>query len=499
MLALILVVACLFVATPECNAFVPNARMPSMTKYTLRQQRIQNSVDALFASGNDSRGKLPPAIVAAIRNGERIQQSLPPQEQPILPPPPRLQTNKKPKRVKAAAASKRNMLKFALPALGIFLCNPLLSNIDNAFVGKTTGTMGLAALSPATICTDQMLYMFSFLGRATTGLVSRSYDYDEATKQGNTTAAREAASAPLSVALLAGFVVTGFYAKYTSSMLSLLKVEPTLRGPAASYIHWRGAIAWAAMAQNVMLNILLATRDAITPLKIVALAAFVNVIGDATCCAWPFRMGCGGAAAATAFATLFSSAFMMRSLWRKNVLPSLKLPTRQEIMSLLEFTGPLVAITVTRLLGTINMQRAASRLGVQQLAAYQMSINVMFLFMLFGEPLSQLSQTQLPALVDSLQPKGRLIRDTLKSILILAIGAAVTVGGVAALTLGLGTGMFSSDIGVQSLAKHCAPSLFCAVATGIFTGKQAKRLGSHNLSYFDEQTVLPFLGAMLIP
>lgn len=88
-------------------------------------------------------------------------------------------------------ASKREMLGFAIPALGIFLSNPLLSNIDNAFVGRTVGTAGLAALSPATICTDQMLYLFSFLGRATTGIVSRAY---AGTKK-DTDAVREAAAA----------------------------------------------------------------------------------------------------------------------------------------------------------------------------------------------------------------------------------------------------------------------------------------------------------------
>lgn len=88
-------------------------------------------------------------------------------------------------------ASKREMLGFAVPALGIFLSNPLLSNIDNAFVGRTVGTAGLAALSPATICTDQMLYLFSFLGRATTGIVSRAYG--DAKK--DTDAVRGAASA----------------------------------------------------------------------------------------------------------------------------------------------------------------------------------------------------------------------------------------------------------------------------------------------------------------
>lgn len=375
----------------------------------------------------------------------------------------------KPAKPPTPQASKRKMLSFALPALGIFLCNPLLSNIDNAFVGKTVGTQGLAALSPATICTDQMIYLFSFLGRATTGLVSRSYNYNDETGTGDTQAAREAAAAPLSVALIAGTLVTLLYAFFTPHMLSALNVAPSLRGPAATYIYWRGAIVWAALAQNVALNIQLATRDVMTPLKIVGLAAAFNVVGDAFCCAWPLRMGCGGAAAATAFATLASSSFMVLSLKRKQLLPKLKIPNKQEIVDLLEFTGPLLAITVTRLLGSINMQRAASRLGLNHLAAYQMSINLMFLFMLFGEPLSQLSQTQLPALVDSKQAKGPLIRATLKSILALAVMAAVGVGGVAGLTLSMGTRMFSSDVAVQALAKSVAPSLFLAVATGIFT------------------------------
>ena len=163
-----------------------------------------------------------------------------------------------------AVVSKRHMLGFAIPALGIFLCNPLLSNIDNAFVGKTVGTLGLAALSPATICTDQMLFFFSFLDRATTGLVSRAYALDK-----NKQAAREAGAPALSLALFLGIIVTGVYAIWTPRMLVALNVAPSLRASAGTYIYWRGAIVWAALAQNVMLNILLATRDATTPLKIV--------------------------------------------------------------------------------------------------------------------------------------------------------------------------------------------------------------------------------------
>lgn len=364
------------------------------------------------------------------------------------------------------ASSKREMLKFAVPALGIFLANPLLSNIDNAFVGKTVGTEGLAALSPATICTDQMLYLFSFLSRATTGLVSRARGLKTDPEE-QKEAVATAGSAPLTVALISGLLLSVFYAFCTPKMLSILKVTPSLHGSAASYIYWRGAIAWAALAQSVSLSILLATRDAITPLKIVALAAGMNVLGDYLLCVFPLQWGVSGAAAATAFATLFSSAFMVRGLRKKGILPKIRVPTRKEISSLMEFTGPLLGITFTRLFGFVNMQRTAMTLGVKHTAAYQLCVNLMIFFLLFAEPLSQLSQTQLPELLD--RGDGEQVKSNLKSVLSLGMTTALVVGGVAGLATYLGSPIFSSDLIVQTLAKEAAPALFLAVFTAIFT------------------------------
>jgi Na+-driven multidrug efflux pump len=361
--------------------------------------------------------------------------------------------------------SKREMLKFALPALGIYLANPLLSNIDNGFVGRTVGTKGLAALSPATICTDQIIYLFSFLARATTGLVSRACGSNVDSEHKNEAAAK-AGSAPLTVSLICGFGLSIFYMLFTPKMLATLNVAPALRPSATSYIYWRGAISWAALAQAVSLSIMMATRDAMTPLKIIALSAIVNVVGDTLLCVWPFRCGVSGAGAATAFATLFSSAFMIRGLQQKNILPKIQLPTKKELVSLTEFTGPLFAITITRLMGFVSMQRAAMSLGVKQTAAYQLCINLIVFFLLFGEPLSQLSQTQLPALIDS--KDGKQVRSNLKSVLALGMFTALGVGCVAGLSVFFGASAFSSDMIVQGLAKEAAPSVFVTVATAIF-------------------------------
>ena len=129
-----------------------------------------------------------PRILKIPRGGVRTLPAVPPENNNEEPQP----TNKK-QPPSSDEASKRAMLRFALPALGIYLTNPLMSNIDNAFVGRTAGTQALAAMSPGTTLSDLLLMMFSFLGRATTGVVSRAYKLKDG--KGDTEAASKAASA----------------------------------------------------------------------------------------------------------------------------------------------------------------------------------------------------------------------------------------------------------------------------------------------------------------
>jgi len=158
---------------------------------------------------------------------------------------------------------------------------------------------------------------------------------------------------------------------------------------------------------------------------------------------------------------------MARKLKNRGMLPECRLPTPKEIISLMEFTGPLLGITLTRLFGFVNMQRTAMALGVKETAAYQLCINLVIFFLLFAEPLSQLSQTQLPELIDA--GDGAQVKSNLRSVLTLGAPTAIVIGGVAGFTTYFGSSIFSSDPIVQSLAKGAAPSIFLAVATAIFT------------------------------
>ena len=382
---------------------------------------------------------------------------------------------------KDAIGSKREMMKFAIPALGIFLSSPLLSNIDNAFVGKTVGTIGLAALSPATLCTDQMLYLFSFLSRATTGIVSRAYSSKDV-EEDKIASARDAASTPITFAIFSGILLSIFYAIFTPKMLSALSVDPVLRAASASYVYWRGSIAWAALVQSVCLSIMLATRDAITPLKIIALAAIVNVVGDTFLCVYPLRWGCAGAAAATAFATVFSSGRMLKDLQKKKLLPKLSIPKLADLRELLAYVGPLFIMTVARLVGFISLSRRAMTFGTQPLAAYQICVNALMFFLLFGEPLSQLHQTKLPEFLDANDKQSTI--STMKAVMTLAAYTSMGIAALTYATLTFGVGMFTSDTAVQALVRNAAPAVsVTAVQAILATSLDGAMLASRDFSF----------------
>ena len=52
------------------------------------------------------------------------------------------------------APNVKQIISFAIPAIGIWLCGPLLSLIDTSTVGLLSGTAQQAALNPAITITD---------------------------------------------------------------------------------------------------------------------------------------------------------------------------------------------------------------------------------------------------------------------------------------------------------------------------------------------------------
>jgi Na+-driven multidrug efflux pump len=173
--------------------------------------------------------------------------------------------------------------------------------------------------------------------------------------------------------------------------LRWLGVDVSLRRDATAYAVIRGLAAPLALCQSVALSGLLAMRDAATPLKVVAAASLLNLVGDLLLCVWPWRFGPAGAAAATSLSTAFGAILMLGALrkrgllssddtpwWRDYFLPPRKRrdemspkALKNELRPLATYAGPLSAIVLARLVGLAAMQRTAAAFGVAALAAYQ--------------------------------------------------------------------------------------------------------------------------------
>lgn len=70
------------------------------------------------------------------------------------------------------APSVSKILKFAIPAIGVWLSSPLLSLIDTCDVGNLSGTVHHAALNPAVVVTDYTALLLAFVYMGTTNLIA---------------------------------------------------------------------------------------------------------------------------------------------------------------------------------------------------------------------------------------------------------------------------------------------------------------------------------------
>lgn len=367
----------------------------------------------------------------------------------------------------AAAVSKTEMLKFALPALGIYLAAPLMGNVDNAFVGRFSGTAELAALSPGSVFANNILFLFgSILNSATTGLVARAWaggSGDDAVER-----ARAQLGSTMSVAWVIGLALTVFYALASPWAIRALGTPEGIADKAATYARITGLASWASIAQGVSLSALLSTRDAVTPLRVVFSAQIVNLACDFLLCCWPFRAGIAGAAAATAFSTVVGFCLMARALGRKGLFPRPRLPSRADARPVLEYAGPLFIITAARVVGFSAMALTAGTLGTAHLAAYQVIISVFVVFLFVSGPLGQNAQTLLPSLIDSGDRPA--LRRTFANVLLIssAVGAVTTALYSAALRFGAGA--FTSDAAVLEQVGIGGPSSLVPMATLLVLG-----------------------------
>jgi len=169
------------------------------------------------------------------------------------------------------------ILKFAIPAIGVWLCGPLLSCIDTASVGLLSGTAQQAALSPAVAVTDYSALLLAFIYTATTNLMATSNVEENQD-------ARNTLVQSLRTSFYSGLVLAVGLLWQSSRMVRALMGNGAdvsgIFGPALRYVRIRALGMPAAAIIGCAQAACLGLKDIRAPFYTLGAAAVVNFFGD---------------------------------------------------------------------------------------------------------------------------------------------------------------------------------------------------------------------------
>eukprot|EP00804_Cyclotella_cryptica_P013261 CCRYP_007028-RA/>CCRYP_007028-RA protein AED:0.11 eAED:0.12 QI:0/0/0/1/1/1/3/0/603 len=335
------------------------------------------------------------------------------------------------------------------------------SAIVGTFASRTTklGTTSLAsvvqlaALGPATMLCDSSIFLTYFIGLAATNKLAR------ASAKKDWKAMIEISSHSLGVSVVLGILVMISLLLFGEPLLKSIvgpegaifkdiatKTSVDLTGEvvhiALGYTWIRSISAVFAITGSTAQSLLLCVLDTPTVTLAVLFATVLNTVGDVVLVA---RNGWGvyGAAVATSFATIVSNTFLIwkgrslikkwrLALWMEKrgedsdtplnekkhrdsvemesatrqseavneylVLPFISLPGRDSLRSLILLAGPIFLTMVAKLVEFWNMTMRAGNFGLVSLACHNLLMRIFLFFAVFGDGLSQASQTFLPGL-----------------------------------------------------------------------------------------------------
>ena len=224
------------------------------------------------------------------------------------------------------APDMKRILAFAIPAIGVWLCSPLLSMIDTSTVGLFTGTTQQAALNPAVAVTDYSARTMSFLYIGTTNMIATSQTKDFGSKDKPATA--KTFSGALQLAAMVGVGLGSLLIVFARPMLRSLigndTIDPDVFAAALKYVYIRALSMPAAAVIGTAQAACLGMKDVHSPLMVIAVAAVVNLLLDILLVPQPhvWLGGAAGAAWATTASQYFAVTLFFRWLCNKSQSPA---------------------------------------------------------------------------------------------------------------------------------------------------------------------------------
>jgi Na+-driven multidrug efflux pump len=181
---------------------------------------------------------------------------------------------------KIAAPRVSKIVRFAIPAIGVWLCSPLLSLIDTSCVGLMSGTIQQAALGPAVAVTDYSALLIAFLYTATTNLVSAARESDRNIEGKPRTTNTFVGAMQLSTYVGAGLgaILFVFARPLLRAIIGNDAIGPDVFEAAMRYVRIRAVGIPAAAVVGSAQCACLGMQDTRSPLYVLGVAAGVNFL-----------------------------------------------------------------------------------------------------------------------------------------------------------------------------------------------------------------------------
>lgn len=225
----------------------------------------------------------------------------------------------------------RKILRFAIPAIGVWLCGPLLSLIDTGAVGLLGGTIQQAALNPAVAVTDYSALLLSFLFTGSTNLIAASQASDQKL-EGSPRTTRTLIGALQLSAMVGTLLGAATFAGAPILLRSIIgndSISPAVFDAALKYVRIRALGVPAAAVIGSAQAACLGMQDVKSPLYVLATAAIVNFVGDVMFVgsSHPWIGGAAGAAWATVFSQFAALSMFLHWLTHR---PKVESPSTSE-------------------------------------------------------------------------------------------------------------------------------------------------------------------------
>jgi Na+-driven multidrug efflux pump len=322
----------------------------------------------------------------------------------------------------------RDCLSFALPALGIYACPPLMSLIDASFIGRSS-SVELAALGPASSISDSAPLPLLFLSIASTNLIAKAFSQKD-----KATLVRVSRTA-LGMGAIGGVILAILLYTFANPLSVLYcgtSSAAVLAPPCTKYVAIRALALPFVVLSTIAQAISIGTKDTRTPMASVAMAGALNLFGDFILVKW-LGQGIAGAAWATSLSQVLSAGLLLRVLKKRGFLKQQyeqqhalngqrdarkeeenKTPatwqggnniqenvsTTETIQQLLSFI-PFLFVMSVKIFWHNSCAATAASLGGAKAAAHTALLSVAMLCFLLGDAGSSLAQAFLPAFLQT--------------------------------------------------------------------------------------------------